>query len=282
MPSCRDPEAQLDRLDRSTEPLYSVKESPAALKTLQQALANAQQTQNQAKQIDILTGLGCLYCSLEDYAVAMKYLKQALQIAQGLKKTRKVILVFYYLGEVYLKSEHYQQALICYEKALIILEYSLDYTKFNNSRFNEKPADDVELKYFVFKKYFNKRANLAMILERMGLVELCLERPLNARSACDRALKTYQKLGDRLGEARILDYLGAAHYKLGNPSRSIWYHLQALGIFRNLNSADNSSEMAHINQVYQYLGLHCEGLKLYRRVLMILKNIERTKRQQAV
>lgn len=72
-----------------------VNESSAALKTLQKALANAPPTHNRAKQIDPITGLGCLYCGLEDYLVAMKYLKQALQIDQDLKKSRKVILVFY-------------------------------------------------------------------------------------------------------------------------------------------------------------------------------------------
>jgi hypothetical protein len=81
-----------------------------------------------------------------------------------------------------------------------------------------------------------------------------------------------------------LDYLGAIHYKLGNSSRAIWYHLQALGIFRNLHDPINSSDnqIPHIHRVYQNLGLNCEGLKLYRRVKRLLKNIDRAKSQQVI
>jgi tetratricopeptide (TPR) repeat protein len=174
MPFKREPQPQLARLyqiDRSTDQLDSINKYPADLKALEQTLKYAQQTHNKIKQIDTLTAIGCLYCSLKDYVLAIKYLKQALQIAQYLRICKKVILVFYYMGEVYYQSEHYQPALVCYEKALKILEYSLEYSNCLNQGEDQKtPINEIKVKKELYNKYFNKRTNLAMILERIGMI----------------------------------------------------------------------------------------------------------------
>lgn len=52
------------------------------------------------------------------------------------------------MGEMSLQSKHYNQALMCYEKALIILLYSIDYAKFKHLKYNQYRAYDVEFKYF--------------------------------------------------------------------------------------------------------------------------------------
>ncbi|MFB8788049.1 MAG: hypothetical protein U7123_04210 [Potamolinea sp.] len=76
--------------------------------------------------------------------------------------------------------------------------------------------------------------------------------------------------------------MGAVHYKLGNPSRALWYHLQALELWQASNHSaskerlfsDNgeSERLLHpLIAAYQRFNLHSLGVKCYKEALEIVK-----------
>ncbi len=166
----------------------------------------------------------------------------------------------YNIGEAYFQQGRLIQALVLFEQALAL------------------------------RQKVGERNSLAITLESIGSVYVRLNREQRALDCYQQALEICRGVdespkGDRYtvdvpvyvnalrtNEARILDYIGAVHYKLGNHLQALWYHLKANKIWQALNhTADSEKLLHHLGGVYDRLGLHHQGIKCYEQALELVR-----------
>lgn len=306
----------------------------ASLKTYQKALATARSKNNWTNQVNILKRIGIIHCKLGEQAWGIKCLKQSLQLAQALGNQVNVSIILNYLGAAYRQIGQEHKALRVYLRALEIV-----------NELGNEPGAALLLNHLgevynslgqleqallcsrqaleTFQNLENSPHGEGAALHNIGEIYLQMKRYRQALAFLEQALGIYQKVGNRKGEANILesiatvcvklnqgqraldvyqqvlvirqevgdlpkaqarclDYIGAVYYKLGNPARALWYHLQALGMAQVYNYTaridrygDDRMIIGKLLQnlllVYDRLGLHKQGVMCYHQAVEIVE-----------
>ena len=131
-----------------------------------------------------------------------------------------------------------------------------------------------------------------MILESIGTAYVQLDQEQQALELYQKALEIRQVASESpTAEARTLDYIGAVHYKLGNQTRALWYHLQALGILKLINPTPYSERFSYNATGYErllhhllavYDRLHTQGVKCYQQAVEIVSTFGDNASEEAI
>jgi tetratricopeptide (TPR) repeat protein len=91
----------------------------------------------------------------------------------------------------------------------------------------------------------------------------------------EQALDLVRALGDRGGEAAVLDTLGYAHHHLGHYRQAATYYHQTLDVFRELGEGRLTAEaLVHLGDTYAAAGEVDAVRDALRRALAILEELD--------
>lgn len=224
-----------------------------ALRVYLRALDIVKGIGNEAGVALLLNHLGAVYNSLGQSDQALTCSRQALETFHGLGNAPDgEATALHNIGEIYLQMRRYRQALAFLEQALAI------------------------------EQKIGNRKGEAKVLESIATVYVRVNQERQALDLYQQAWEIRREVGDSPNvEARCIDYIGAIQYKIGNRSRALWHHLQALGMLQAHNYAfgsdrflDDTVAIAKLLQnlvaVYDRLGLHSQGMKCYQQALDII------------
>src|SRR3989440_6193532 len=124
------------------------------------------------------------------------------------------------------------------------------------------------------EKWQAERLQAAHIYNNLGLVCRALGRTQLAREHLERALRIYEKEGDRVDESWSLNHLGRVYSQLGNKEQARTYYEQALRICQQ--EGDRLGEATALNNlgwVCSALGQKEQEQKYYEQALSIFKKI---------
>ncbi len=264
------------------------------IKCLKQALHLAQTLENQVSVGVILNYLGAAYRQIGQEHKALRVYLRALAIVQDIGNEAGVALLLNHLGDVYNSLGQSAQALSCSRQALEKyqdLENFPDgegaalhnigeiYLQMNRPR---QAMAFFEQALAIYQKISNCTGE-AKILESMATAYVRLDQEQQALEFYQRALEIRQDVGySPNADARSFDYMGAVHYKIGNFSRALWYHLQALGVLQAVNytasferfgddTAGVKKLLQNLLPIYDRLGLHHEGVTCYQYAVEIVQ-----------
>lgn len=274
------------------------------IKCLKQALDLAQVIENQVSVGVILNYLGAAYRQTGQEHKALKVYLRALTIFNDIGNEAGVGLLLNHLGEVYNSLGQSEQALLCFRQALE------KFQELGNSPDGESAAlHNIGEIYLQMRRYrqalalfeqalaicqkVSNRKGEAKILESIATACLKLDQEQQAMEFFSQALKIRREVGDSPNaEARSLDYIGAVHYKLGNPARALWFHLQALGILQAdtytasrgffYETTGIEKLLQNLVKIYDRIGLHNQGMKCYQNALEIVKTFGDKPTEEAI
>jgi tetratricopeptide (TPR) repeat protein len=93
-----------------------------------------------------------------------------------------------------------------------------------------------------------------------------------------QALDIFRAVGDRAGEARTLNDIGAVYAALGEEQKALEYYTQALAIYRAVGDrAGEAGTLNNIGLVYFALGEKQKALEYYTQALDIVRSERRRK-----
>lgn len=275
------------------------------IKCLKQALHLAQTLENQVSVGVILNYLGAAYRQIGQEHKALRVYLRALAIVQDIGNEAGVALLLNHLGDVYNSLGQSAQALSCSRQALekfqdlgnfpdgegaALHNIGEIYLQMNRPR---QAMAFFEQAFAIYQKISNGTGE-AKILESMATAYVRLDQEPQALEFYQRALEIRRQVGHSPNtEARSFDYIGAVHYKMGNCSRALWYHLQALGILQAVNctasferfddeTAGVKKLLQNLLPIYDRLGLHQEGVKCYQDAVEIVQTFGEQACEEAI
>ena len=294
----REPEAPLKEVRISLNSYQNrYGQLQSTLKTLQQALATAQASNNPAEQVNILKRIGLIHCHLEEYAWGVKCLEQALQIAQSIGNKASVGVILNYLGAAYRQTGQNRKALKAYLQALEIFEDSSNkvaiariFNQLGDVYNNLGESDWARLCCRKALKIFHDLGNSpdgeSAALYNMGNAYLQLGRPRQALAVFEQALAIHQKIHNPLGnsyassnsEATILESIGTAYVKLNQEQQAMVFYQQALEIRQVTSKSPNAQArcLDYIGAVHYKLGNQARALLYHLQALGIMKSLNYT------
>jgi len=272
---------------------------------LKQALQLAQAMENQVSVGIILNYLGAAYRQTGQEHKALRVYLRALEIFKDIENKAGVALLLNHLGEVYNSLGQSDQALSCSRQALEKLQelgnspdaegaalHNIGEIYLQMKRHRQALAFFVQA-LAIYQKVGNRKSE-AKVLESIATVYVRLDQDRRALKLYQQALEIRQEVGDSSNaEARSFDYLGAVHYKLGNPSCALCYHLRALGILQGHNytagidqfgddTAARKKLLQNLVPVYDRLGLHDQGMKCYQKAVEIIRTFGENVCEEAI
>jgi tetratricopeptide (TPR) repeat protein len=264
------------------------------IKCLKQSLQLAQALGNQVNVSIILNYLGAAYRQTGQEHKALRVYLRALEIVNELGNEPGAALLLNHLGEVYNSLGQLEQALLCSRQALETFQnletslhgegaalHNIGETYLQMKRYRQALAF-LEQALKIYQKVGNRKGE-ANILESIATAYVKLNQEQQSLNVYQQVLAIRQEVRDLpKAQARCLDYIGAVYYKLGNPARALWYHLQALGIVQAYNYTagidrygDDRIIIAKLLQnllsVYDRLGLHKQGVMCYHHAVEIVE-----------
>ncbi len=124
------------------------------------------------------------------------------------------------------------------------------------------------------EKWQAERLQAAHIYNNLGVVGRALGRTQLAREHLERALRIYEKEGDRVDESWSLNHLGRVYSQIGNKEQARTYYAQALRICQQ--EGDRLGEATALNNlgwVCSALGQKEQEQKYYEQALSIFRKI---------
>ncbi len=190
----------------------------AALQSCQQAVTTAQTMGDRSTQAKSLNNLGIAYLNTGNVKQALTSYQQALPIAQAIKDRALESKVLLNLGEATNKLGDAAKAKALFQQALAIAQEIKDAQLVSAAKAQIQKPEKVE----------------ADKLLDQGNKQLGISQFQAALRSYQQALKIYQSIQNREGEANSLGNLGVAYYNLGDYKRAIDYHTQSLTIARTI------------------------------------------------
>jgi CHAT domain-containing protein/Tfp pilus assembly protein PilF len=201
----------------------------------------------QESTIESIINLAKAYRKAGKYEKARQVLEESLKRFLG-KENRKKLQIeladVHYRWAVNLKKRYdYANAITHYEKA-----YAID-------------------KIYRLKDAYMDLAYIAVVYNALGRKQKALE-------YCEKALPITRTIGDRAGEAALLNNIGMMHSDLGQKQKALEYYEKALPIKRAIGDREGeASTLNSIGRVYSDLGQKQKALEYYKIVLPIVKAI---------
>lgn len=257
---------------------------PAALETLQQALAMFQAIENRQGEVDTLYTLSVVYRTLSQYQTALEVSQQALEIAREINYPQGEASALSGLGLAYYTLGQYSQAISFHQQ-------HLDLARATGARLDEAAAfSNLGLVHDAIGQYsqaldlyrqaleivrdIEDRQGEADILGNIGLAFYSLESYQQAIEFHQQNLEIARQIGDRLGEANALGNLGITYTALDQPQQAIEFHQQALAIDRDIeNRLGEAASLSSLGMAYESLGKYQQAIELHQQALTIRRAI---------
>jgi len=103
-----------------------------------------------------------------------------------------------------------------------------------------------------------------------------------ALQSFQQALKTYQQIGDRFGEANSLGNLGNTYTSLGQYQKAIEFHNQALAIDREISNREGEADsLGNLGNAYTILGQYQKAIEFHNQALAIDREISNSNGEAA-
>lgn len=119
------------------------------------------------------------------------------------------------------------------------------------------------------------RQSEAVNFLRKGIEQYRNGEYIDALATYQQVLEIYRKIGDKKGEATILQLTGAVYNNLDQYLQAIQFYQQALSIYREVgNQTGEASTLNSIGGVYQQQGQYSQALEFYQQSLTISKTIK--------
>jgi len=296
---CLHHKAESERLHENAEgccPPIAFRDRPcrqaqlqAALKTFQQALANAQANNDCVGQVQLLKRIGLVHCKLGEYAWGIKRLEQALQMAHSMENWASVGVILNYIGAAYRQTSQEHKALRVYLRALAIFKDRGDEAGvaricnqlgeiYNSFRQSEQALLCCRQALKLFQDLGNFPHGEAVALHNIGQAYCQLGRHRPALALFDQALVICNKIRDRKTQAMLLESIGTTYVKLDQEQRALDFYQQALEIRQEVGELPNAEarSLNYIGAVYYKLGNHSRALWYHLQALGILQALNHT------
>lgn len=264
------------------------------VKCLEQALQLAKALGNRTSIAVILNYMGAAYRQTGQNQKALRVYLQALAIFKDIGNEASIARIVNRLGEIYNSLGQSERSLWCCRQALKMFQDMGNVPDGEGAALHNlgeaycqlgrhRPALALFEQALAIRQKLCNRHSEVTTLESIGTAYVNLNQELQAMEFYQQALEIRRRFGESPNaEARCLDYIGAVHYKLGNYSFALWYHLQALRILQALHhtassvtllrdTADSERSLQPLLAVYDRLGLHTQGVKCYEQALEIVK-----------
>ena len=211
----------------------------AALQSCQQAVTTAQTMGDRSTQAKSLNILGNAYLNTGNVKQALTNYQQALPIAQAIKDRVLESKVLLNLGEAANKLGDTAKAKALFQQALAIAQEIKDAQLVSAAKAQIQKPEKVE----------------ADKLLEQGNKQLDTSQFQAALRSYQQALKIYQSIQDREGEAHSLGNLGLAYYNLGDYKRAIDYYNQSLTIASAIGDLlGEAISLGNLGPAYDNLG----------------------------
>ena len=231
----------------------------AALQSCQLAVTTAQAMGLRSTQAKSLSNLGKAYQNTGNLKQALNEYQQALFIAQAIKERATISKVLLNMGEVANKLGDTAKAKALFQQALAIAQEIKDpqLVSLAQAQIQNKP-EKVE----------------ADKLLAQGTKQLDTSQFQAALGSYQQALKVYQSIKERQGEAYSLGNLGLAYYSLGDYKRAIDYHNQGLVIAKEIGDRQwEARSLGNLGLAYYSLGDYKRAIDYHNQGLVIAKEI---------
>ncbi|MEM8809881.1 MAG: CHAT domain-containing protein [Cyanobacteria bacterium P01_G01_bin.38] len=257
---------------------------PAALETLQQALAMFQAIENRQGEVDTLYTLSVVYRTLSQYQTALEVSQQALEIAREINYPQGEASALSGLGLAYYTLGQYSQAISFHQQ-------HLDLARATGERLDEAAAfSNLGLVHDAIGQYsqaldlyrqaleivrdIEDRQGEADILGNIGLAFYSLESYQQAIEFHQQNLEITRQIRDRLGEANALGNLGITYTALEQPQQAIEFHQQALAIDRDIeNRLGEAASLSSLGMAYESLDKYQQAIEFHQQALAIRRAI---------
>jgi len=224
---------------------------PKGLVKLQQALAIAERLGHKKTVAQILLYIGSAYSETKNEDYALDYFRRVEEIARQQNDTALLVEVDMYIGNSHYYGKRYQKSIESYEQVLRLVEKSDG------------------------KIYAGALGNIGNVYADMGENEKALEYQF-------RAVKLFEKLGDKQGLTICYSAIGSSFYALKQYSKAIEYYSEALAIAEEIGSWEDLIEIhLGISKTYEALNDYknaYDNFKLYKQFNDSVYNADNTRK----
>jgi len=213
------------------------------LEALQDALPLFAAVGDRAQEADVLTYTGVALNGLSRHREAIDFYERSLEIRRARNDRWGDAITSQNLCLVHLYLSEWREAIRCYEQLLPLLEQvgESDAEVFNGlggaySKLGERrKAREFYTRSLAKRRVIGDRAGEARVLNNLAVLATDHDDLGEALVYNGQALEVFRELGDRAWEARALSSLGAAYFDLGEPRRALDLFNEALPIRQELD-----------------------------------------------
>jgi CHAT domain-containing protein/tetratricopeptide (TPR) repeat protein len=222
-----------------------LRDFPAALNWLNQALAVQRELNNRSAAAATLNNLGAVYSAMNDKAKAVELFNQSLALRREVKDAAGEAITLGNLATTYSDLGERRKALDAHKQVLAM------------------------------RRSTNNRRGEALTLNNIGSTYLSLGEKRKAVDQFQQSLKLWRALNDRSGEALTLNNLGAAYSDLGEQQKALDAFNQSIRLRRAANDTRGEAITAvNLARSYDILGASQEAISIYNQALTTLRAVK--------
>jgi CHAT domain-containing protein len=259
-------------------------DSVRALNYYQQALAIAQDLQDQEQQIRVLNNIATRYSDFGQFSQALATYQQALETATSLNNRQLISLVLNNMGSVYRSQGRYPEALKATQESLALAQ-QIDDRFAQVNRLSNLATNYVDLDNFSQATQCLQQAlELARSLGTKGLESTILNNLADAavgRGDLDGAVKLQQQAldlsqatGSLSQQATNRAGLASIYSVKAEYAKVMEQYNQALALYRQTGERKDEAEVLNsIGDFYNTIGQYSQALEYYNQALKISADI---------
>jgi tetratricopeptide (TPR) repeat protein len=236
------------------------------------------------ERMTVLSDLGHLCTSAQDFLGALPYFEQTLGIARQVDDKTKEAESLDDIGYIHNVLGEKRKALDFYEQALPLRRQMGDRSGEATTLHNIGQAYDAlgdkrkALDFFeqalALLRQVGDRGGEATTLNNIGVVYSALGDKRKALDFYEQALPLQRQVGDRSGEATTLNNIGFVYNALGDKRKALDFYEQALPLRRQVGDRSGEASTLHnIGGVYSALGDKRKALDFYEQALPLQRQV---------
>jgi CHAT domain-containing protein/uncharacterized protein HemY len=277
---------QASTLQRLGDLFKERKNYQQALQPLQEALSLYRELNDRWGQGSSLQSLGNVYTNLKQFQQALNVYQQALSIAKisGVKINTASTLYTLGIASDQLKQhrqaiEYFQQALVIYRELKRPLQEADALFQLANSQNALENYPDA-IKYYqqsvdIFIQLNRETSNAGSARYNLGKIFQTQQQYQKALNFLQEALRIYQKLGDRDGEADALASIADIYNQLGQYPQAIKTYEQTLKLYQATGERlSEGSILNNLGTVYVSLNQISQAISVFQRGLKIARELK--------
>jgi tetratricopeptide (TPR) repeat protein len=265
----------------------------ASLKSFNQIIKEAEESDNHEALVVVLLNKGLLYYRLNESDKALDLYFEALEIAQEYKFKRRYNSIYNNIGIVYSINKNYQKAREFFYKALNISKELKDTLRIGINELNIANLDadfgmldSAHQRLIEPEKHFRKLKMydfLAALYSIKGNVYFDEQKYLLAKKSHQKALKYNEKRPDKGYESEFLIALGKSYLKLNDLDSAVIVLKKGLQLSKEIKHGERAIAAARLlGDVYSKSGKYNEAIELYKKSLSLKDSLLEVKSKEWV